>query len=135
MRYRQDAPRGVMEALFTRLALALARDGYAVFNLGLAPLSFGDAAGPFARAVERLAAHARAWYDFHGLAAFKAKFRPRWEPAWLAYESPADLLRVIHAITEVDWRRDLLDWPGGRRPQLLSLWRRSAACRAPYSAG
>ena len=59
----------------------------------MAPLSprAGPSDGPpwFRALVAWTRAHARRFYNFGGLDAFKAKFRPSgWEPAWLVTDAP-----------------------------------------------
>jgi phosphatidylglycerol lysyltransferase len=92
MRYHDDAPPRTMEFLLTQLMLRGAQDGYAWFNLGMAPLSGMEnhALAPLQR---RLAAlvyeHGERFYHFQGLRAFKEKFQPVWTPRYLA--SPGGL--------------------------------------------
>jgi phosphatidylglycerol lysyltransferase len=83
------APNGTIELLLDTAARALAADGARYLTLGLAPLAHRDAG---AVAGEPLwlrgtlgwaRAHGRRFYNFAGLEAFKAKFRPeRWEPVY-----------------------------------------------------
>lgn len=87
MRYNRDAPRDVMEYLFIQLILRGAREGYAWFNLGMAPMS-GLENRALAPTWHRLGAmlfqHGEHLYRFQGLRAFKEKFRPTWAPRYLA---------------------------------------------------
>lgn len=87
MRFIPEAPNGVMEVLLTRLMLHFKAEGYAAFNLGMAPLSglSASAAAPIWHRVGRAVfEHGERFYNFAGLRAFKAKFRPDWEPRYLA---------------------------------------------------
>lgn len=87
MRFVPEAPNGVMEVLLTRLMLHFRAAGYASFNLGMAPLSglSASAAAPVWHRVGRAVfAHGERFYNFAGLRAFKAKFRPEWQPRYLA---------------------------------------------------
>jgi phosphatidylglycerol lysyltransferase len=98
MRYRQDAPRDVMEALFVH-AMTWGRDcGYRSFALGMAPLS-GFEASPVATLWTRLGSflydHGEALYNFQGLRAYKEKFNPVWEPRYLAYPGGLRLPRIL----------------------------------------
>lgn len=82
------APNGTMEALIDFAACSVAAEGARYFSLGLAPLtgeSF-DGSGLGLRLVVRTAWRTGGpWYDFRGLAAWKAKFRPHsWEPVYAA---------------------------------------------------
>jgi phosphatidylglycerol lysyltransferase len=90
MRYTDDAPKGVMEFLFTELMLQLKADGYRQFSLGMAPLS-GIGTGPNAKTWNRLGAtiyrHGAHFYNFQGLRGFKDKFDPDWQPRYLAAPS------------------------------------------------
>lgn len=87
MRYRPDAPNGVMDFLFTNLILAAKAEGYGWFDLGMAPLT-GLSDHPLAPAWNRVArlvyAHGNQLYNFAGLRRYKEKFRPEWEPRYVA---------------------------------------------------
>jgi len=87
MRHRADVPYGCMDFLFTRLMLWGRQEGYAWFNLGLAPLSGIEArrlAPTWARAAGMLFRHGEAFYGFEGLRNYKEKFAPVWEPRYIA---------------------------------------------------
>ncbi|MFN7916485.1 MAG: bifunctional lysylphosphatidylglycerol flippase/synthetase MprF [Vicinamibacterales bacterium] len=88
MRHRSDGPK-VMDFLFVSLFLHGKSQGYARFNLGMAPLaSVGDQRGAHLR--ERLARvlfqRGEQWYNFQGLRAYKDKFDPEWMPRYMAYQ-------------------------------------------------
>ena len=87
MRQRPDAPPYTMELVFTQLALYLKERGFDRLSLGMAPLA-GLVRTPLSsrwhRAASLLWEHGRAIYNFQGLRAFKNKFRPEWEPRYLA---------------------------------------------------
>ena len=94
MRYHQDAPAEVMDALFAHLMLWGKARGYRWFSLGMAPLS-GFESSPVAPLWTRLGsfvyAHGGGVYNFQGLRAFKEKFHPAWQPYYLCllYTSPS----------------------------------------------
>jgi phosphatidylglycerol lysyltransferase len=76
-----DAPNGTVELLVDAGMRAAAAEGVPVVTLGLVPLA-GDVSS-WLRAARRLG---RALYDFDGLRAFKAKFKPSaWDPILLSY--------------------------------------------------
>lgn len=88
MRHRSDGPK-VMDFLFVSLFLRAQQQGYARFNLGMAPLaSVGEHRGAHAR--ERLARvlfqRGEHWYNFQGLRSYKDKFGPTWVPRYMAYQ-------------------------------------------------
>lgn len=99
MRYRESAPQRTMEYLLTQLMLWGKQEGYAWFNLGMAPLSGMEerSLGPWQQRVGALVyRHGERFYHFQGLRAFKEKFQPVWSPRYLA--SPGGLaLPVILA--------------------------------------
>ncbi|MCG6923013.1 MAG: bifunctional lysylphosphatidylglycerol flippase/synthetase MprF [Acidobacteria bacterium] len=114
MRYRETAPRGVMEALFVHLMLWGQQQGYRWFNLGMAPLS-GVEASPLAPLWNRIAnflfEHGEGFYNFQGLRMYKEKFNPVWEPRYLAYPGGLALPRVladVSALVAGGYRRILL---------------------------
>ncbi len=76
-----DAPNGTVELLVDAGMRAAATQGVPVVTLGLVPLA-GDVTS-WLRAARRLG---RSLYDFDGLRAFKAKFKPAgWDPIFLSY--------------------------------------------------
>ena len=87
MRHAADASPLVMEYLFTQLSLALQAHGYDCLDLGMAPLS-GFVPRPLASRWHRMAIligrYGGIVYNFQGLRMFKGKFRPSWEPRYLA---------------------------------------------------
>ena len=75
------APNGTMEMLIDAGLRAAASEDVSYVTLGLVPL-VGNV-GPWLRIFRGLGG---GFYDFAGLRAFKAKFRPRaWDPIYLAY--------------------------------------------------
>ncbi len=87
MRYAAEAPKGTMDYLFTELFLWASAVGYQRFNLGMAPLS-GLETHPLAPLWHRIGTlvyrHGDNFYNFEGLRAYKAKFKPEWRPKYLA---------------------------------------------------
>jgi phosphatidylglycerol lysyltransferase len=116
MRRRPEAVNGVMELLLVVMAERFRDEGLRGMTLGLAPLATieGDGLGP--RALRLLRAHGGALFRYGGLAGFKARWDPVWEPRYLAYPSPLDLPRVGLAV--------------GRAGEL----RRTSGSRGPASA-
>ena len=98
MRYHDDAPNGVMEALFIHVMLWGKAQGYRWFSLGMAPLS-GMEMSSVAPFWNRLGAflyeHGEAVYQFQGLRGYKDKFGPVWEPRYLVYPGGLRLPRVL----------------------------------------
>lgn len=117
MRHLPDAPRGTMDFLFARVMQWARERGYAMFSLGMAPLSrVGD--NPYARINERLAAlafrYGGRFYNYQGLRRYKEKFGPQWVGAYLAYPRGLwvpGLLIDIAALVAGGYRRFLV---GGR---------------------
>jgi phosphatidylglycerol lysyltransferase len=98
MRYRREAPKDVMDALFVHLLLWGQAEGFRWFHLGMAPLS-GFEHSPVSPLWIRLGSfvyeHGGAVYNFQGLRAFKEKFDPVWQPRYLAYPGGIRLPRVL----------------------------------------
>ena len=88
MRLSPDAPNGVMDYLFTRILLWGKEQGYACFNLGMAPLS-GLEDHSLAPVWDKIGGlifrHGEHFYNFRGLREYKDKFGPVWEPKYLAF--------------------------------------------------
>ncbi|UYY78265.1 bifunctional lysylphosphatidylglycerol flippase/synthetase MprF [Sphingomonas sp. R1] len=98
MRHLPDTPYGAMDLLFVRLLQYGAAQGFARFNLGLAPLS-GLKPGPLAPIWSRLGAavygHGERLYGFSGLRSFKAKFGPSWVPRYIGTSPGVSVPRAL----------------------------------------
>ena len=87
MRYAADAPRSSMDLLFLHLIAWARQEGYAEFDLGMAPLSGLEAhrLAPMTTRLGRLVyEEGGAIYGFEGLRDFKQKFGPRWDALYIA---------------------------------------------------
>ncbi len=104
MRFSAAAPPNVMEYLFLQLFLHGATEGYAWFNLGMAPLS-GIENHPLAPWWNRLGAvlfqHGEHFYNFQGLRQYKEKFDPVWQPKYLACPGGLILPRVLTGVASL----------------------------------
>ena len=100
MRYMDNAPSDTMEFLFLNLMLWAKTQGYAYFDLGMAPLS-GIKRGPhgplWGRTAEMLYEHGNAFYNFQGLRHYKEKYNPVWEPRYVAVPHELSLPTVLAA--------------------------------------
>ncbi|WP_020677786.1 bifunctional lysylphosphatidylglycerol flippase/synthetase MprF [Geopsychrobacter electrodiphilus] len=98
MRFCSDAKSGVMEFLLINLILWGKEQGYASFDLGMAPLS-GLKNRPFAPLWNRIGAvifnQGEHFYNFEGLREYKQKFDPIWEPRYLAGPGGLSLPRIL----------------------------------------
>ncbi len=86
MRYRGEAPPGVMDYLFAQLMLWGTANRFHHFNLGMAPLSGLDQhvlAPTWNRIGALVFRHGEHFYNFQGLRNYKEKFTPTWEPRYL----------------------------------------------------
>ena len=113
IRQLPDAPVGTMDYLFTEMIQYARAEGYAWFNLGMAPLS-GVGKIRYARPDERFARYAYDYgnrlYNYKGLRSFKEKFHPEWRSRYIAYPifSPLPMLLVdIAALIAGGYRRVL----------------------------
>lgn len=92
LRQLPDAPVYTMEFIFTRLALELKTRQLKMLSLGMAPLA-GIRKKPLSSRWHLIAAllweHGSPIYNFRGLRSFKNKFRPVWEPRYLAASGAA----------------------------------------------
>ena len=111
MRHHRDAPKSVMEALFTHLMIWGRAEGYRWFVMGMAPMS-GFESTPisplWARAGRLLYEHGTPLYNFQGLRAFKNKFDPVWESRYLVYPGGLALLHIaadVSALVSGGYRR------------------------------
>jgi phosphatidylglycerol lysyltransferase len=98
MRHEPGAPRGALAYVLIQLMLWGKREGYAWFNLGMAPLAglpnreraprWGSVGGALYR-------HGEHFYNFRGLREYKSKFDPVWEPRYLASPGGLALPRIL----------------------------------------
>jgi lysylphosphatidylglycerol synthetase-like protein (DUF2156 family) len=87
MRYSPDSPHGIMDYLFIRAIQWAGAEGYAQFDLGMAPLAgLEDRRGApiFGRVGALVYEEGGALYGFQGLRAYKSKFAPNWQPRFIA---------------------------------------------------
>ncbi|MEO8260519.1 MAG: bifunctional lysylphosphatidylglycerol flippase/synthetase MprF [Acidobacteriota bacterium] len=114
MRYRDGAPKEVMEAMFVSLITWGKAQGYRWFSLGMAPLSGFErstVAPYWSRFGSFLFEHGGPFYNFQGLRAYKEKFHPRWEPRYLVYPGGFRLPRIladVSALVAGGYRKILL---------------------------
>lgn len=121
-RRRGDAVRGTMELLTTEILATLARDGYAMATLGLAPL--GDVSAEdtlrhphFARGARFVYEHLSRPIDFKGLHQYKRKYHPHaWEPRYLCFR-PCIGPRLLYAALAVRHgaQATRIRWPSALR--------------------
>jgi phosphatidylglycerol lysyltransferase len=98
------APNGTAELLVDAAMRAAARDGSGYATLGLVPLSRRARVPSYPNPlwlrllVGWARAHGRRFYNFDGLDAFKAKFRPaRWDPVFAIARAPRFSPGMLHA--------------------------------------
>ncbi len=105
MRHRIKIPNSAMEYLFCELFLALKKEGFEYFNLGLAPMAGIDKVVQKTlseRAVKEFFERMSWFFSYKGLKTFKDKFDPAWKDVYLAYSGgPATLVRVGLAIARI----------------------------------
>jgi lysylphosphatidylglycerol synthetase-like protein (DUF2156 family) len=100
MRRRPTALSRVMDFLITQSLLAFQREECPFASLGGSPLSnVGRERGGVLRwAMDRIYQHVNVGYGFKSLLRYKAKFRPRWEPLYLACAPGSSLLWASCAV-------------------------------------
>ena len=102
MRFTAQAPKGVMDYLFTELLLLAKSGGYKWFSLGIAPLSGLDQyelATPWHKLGNLVYRFGDNFYNFEGLRRYKSKFLPEWEPRYLA--SSLHQMTVTHGCSRL----------------------------------
>ena len=102
MRYRERRVHDVMDYLFIELLLWGKAQGFRRFDLGMAPLSGlqeRQLAPLWTRAGAMLFTHADTFYNFEGLRRYKEKFRPVWEPRYLAAPGGLAAAAVLADVT------------------------------------
>jgi phosphatidylglycerol lysyltransferase len=93
-----------MEYLLMSLMLWGKKQNYQWFNLGMAPLS-GLENHPLAPLWHKLGNTifrlGREFYNFEGLYQYKSKFRPSWQPRYLATTSGLKVASTLIAVTSL----------------------------------
>ncbi len=99
------APNGTAELMIDAMMMTVAAEGSEYVTLGLAPLSrragIEERSNPLwlGLLLKWVRAHGRRFYNFDGLDAFKAKFRPDcWEPVYAISSEPSFSPRSLYAI-------------------------------------
>ncbi len=104
MRHTTGSPDGVMDYLFVSLIQWGRAQGFASFNLGMAPLS-GLTSHPLAPTWQRLGAaifrHGEYFYNFEGLRRYKEKFHPEWRPRYIATPPGLALPHMLLDVTKL----------------------------------
>jgi phosphatidylglycerol lysyltransferase len=98
VRYRPDAPEGVMDYLLVELLLWGKTQGYQRVSLGMAPLSGLEsrALAPLWGRLNTLAfRHGEHFDDFQALRRYKERFEPEWSPRYLVAPGGLVLPRVL----------------------------------------
>ncbi len=99
-----SAPNGAVELLIDQAMRSIGEEGATFVTMGLAPLCQlcrePDEAPPWLRLVlTGVRAHARRFYNFDGLEAFKSKMRPHfWEPIWAVSREKTFSPRTLWAV-------------------------------------
>jgi phosphatidylglycerol lysyltransferase len=109
MRYRSEAPHGIMEYLLVKLILQKQAEGFVRLNLGMAPMSGfqeKEEATREERAVHYFFQRLNFLFSYRGLRQYKAKFASLWEPRYVMYRSSLDLPRLAMALGKVAELKD-----------------------------
>jgi len=102
MRYRDRLVHDVMDYLFVELMMWGRQEGYDRFDLGMATLSGmqeRQLAPLWTRAGALLFSHGEKFYNFEGLRRYKDKFKPVWEPRYLAAPGGLAAAAVLADVT------------------------------------
>lgn len=105
----------VMDFLFVRMIERFRGQGLSGMTLGLAPFANLDGNTVADRALRTLYDHGKA-FNFAGLRAFKEKWRPRWEPRYLLYQTESQLPEIAYGVSRA-----------GELPTANSGWLESAS--------
>lgn len=99
------APNGAIELVLAEAVQSIERESATYLTMGIVPLSprFDQRGsgnpGWLSALLTWARAHARRFYDFDGLDAFKAKFQPtQWEPVYVIAQEPSFRPRTLYAI-------------------------------------
>lgn len=110
MRRDPAAPNGVMDALMVALIERFRVEGLSGLTLGLAPMANISGNRVRERAMRLAYERGEALFNYQGLRHFKDKWRPLWQPRYVAFTSDAALPKVALAIV----RASEIAHPGAR---------------------
>lgn len=120
MRSSKAAPSGIMDTVFVHLFEQARDDGYAYFNMGMAPLS-GVGVSRYSFIQEKIAhliyEYGYQLYGFQGLRSYKEKYVTDWAPKYIAYRKRNSLIFTILQLLQVVNTR--VHKSGQRRPVWL----------------
>lgn len=133
-----EAPNGTADLLVDAAMRAASTDGSSYLTLGMVPLSRRAGTPPFDNPVWLRTllgwarAHGRRFYNFDGLDAFKAKFRPlRWDPVFAIARSRRFTPGMLHAVLAAFTRGSLALAVVRGLAHAVSLELRGATAAAP----
>lgn len=129
MRRLPNAPKGTMELLFVALIDRFRSEGKTGMSLGLAPLANLGEDTAMERLLAAIRDHAGRAFRFVGVFEFKSKWRPRWEPRYLAYPGTAQLPQAALALVRAG-ERPAPGWTEARMRRLLGVYPFSLALTA-----
>ncbi len=104
MRYRTQAPHGIMDYLFLKLILQKQAEGFERLNMGMVPMSGfqeKEEATREEKAVHFFFQRLNFLFSYRGLRQYKAKFASFWEPRYAVYRNVLDLPRLAMALRKV----------------------------------
>jgi phosphatidylglycerol lysyltransferase len=123
MRRRSDAPNGIMDYLFVKCFFTLKDQGYARYNMRMAPMSgFQKSENPKLqeRAIHTFFQQWERIFSFQGLRFYKAKFATNWEPRYVVYRNVLDLSLLPFALARISafHQNEVVQWAEEERDEL-----------------
>ena len=104
MRSSDEAPSGIMDTVFVHLFEDARDQGYAYFNMGMAPLA-GVGISRYSFIQEKIAhliyEYGYQLYGFQGLRSYKEKYVTDWAPKYIAYRKRNSLIFTILQLLQV----------------------------------
>ena len=100
MRYQQGRIEGIMDYVIAHSIQFAHAEGATTFSIGGAAMrAVGQerTANQVEKLLRSISHKAERIYNYSGLERYKAKFHPRWEPRYLAYQNPLDWASPIIA--------------------------------------
>jgi phosphatidylglycerol lysyltransferase len=108
MRFRESAQPGIMDMLIAESAVLFKKEGLQAASLAMAPMANADdqaPVSPYDKGVRLIFDHFSSVYGYRTLFQYKKKFNPTWEPRFLVFPSPHQLLRIGYALVAVHYTR------------------------------
>ena len=104
MRYKSGRYDNLMDYILLKILSYLSEQGFQTFSLGVAPMTDvgnTDTARLHEKLMLKLSERVERFYNYKGLRFYKGKFKPDWQPRYIAYRYPWNALTTLRLVVSV----------------------------------